>query len=143
MPDHVTAVIADHLRAEEGTVLHAYRDHLGFLTIGTGILIDERKGGSITAEENEYLLGNRIGRIGRQLDERLPWWREQPEAVQVALAAMAFQLGVGGLLGFPKMLGALRAGDREAAALEALDSKWAREDTPARAARVAAMIREG
>ena len=35
----------EQLRRNEGEVLHAYQDHLGFWTIGVGRLIDKRKGG--------------------------------------------------------------------------------------------------
>lgn len=56
------------------------------------------------------------------------------------MANMAYQLGVSGVLRFRKMLEALRAGDREKAAEEALDSAWATQ-TPERAQRVARLIR--
>lgn len=134
------AALTEHLKAEEGTVLHAYQDHLGFLTIGTGRLIDHRKGGGLSEAEAEYLLGNDIDRVAADLDRRLPWWREQPAPVQVALCSMAFQMGAAGLLAFRRMLAALERGDRAEAARQALDSKWARQ-TPARAERVAGMIR--
>ena len=52
---------------------------------------------------------------------------------------MAYQLGVNGVGNFSKMLNALESGDRETAAIEALDSKWATQ-TPERAERVANMI---
>ena len=58
------------------------------------------------------------------------------------LCNMAYNLGVPRLLGFERMWAALAAGDYERAADEALDSKWARQ-VGARAARVAALIREG
>jgi lysozyme len=44
MREHLIA----HLRREEGEVLHVYKDHLGYLTIGVGRLIDKRKGGCIS-----------------------------------------------------------------------------------------------
>jgi lysozyme len=54
-----TAVTA-RLIADEDEVLHAYQDHLGFLTIGIGVLIDERKGDGIAQEESRYLFRNRL-----------------------------------------------------------------------------------
>lgn len=62
---------------------------------------------------------------------------------QRALVNMAFQLGTSGLANFKRMVTAIFQGDWEQAAVEALDSKWARDDTPARAARVAARLRKG
>jgi lysozyme len=51
--------IVSILEKEEGFVPHVYKDHLGYWTIGHGILVDERKGGGITIEESRYLLNNR------------------------------------------------------------------------------------
>ena len=59
-----------------------------------------------------------------------------------ALVNMCFQLGTSGLMKFRRMVNAIYAGDWHRAYSEALDSKWARDDTPERAARVAAMLLE-
>ncbi len=134
----ITDAIIDRLKDEEGFVPHAYQDHLGFWTIGHGILIDERKGCGITADESEALLRNRVERYAAELDADLPWLHNS--ACRDAVILMAYQMGVRGLLGFGKMLAAMEAGDRAKAADEALDSRWAHQ-TPARAERVAAMIR--
>ena len=57
---------------------------------------------------------------------------------------MAFNMGEPRLRGFKKMIAALHAGDFDRAALEALDSKWAREDVaPERSGEIAAMLRTG
>lgn len=129
-----------HLREEEGTVLHAYPDHMGFLTIGTGRLIDKKKGGGITKEEADYLLENDISRILEKLLDALPWFDDQPEPVQIALMSMAFQMGVNGLLAFKTTLGLIRQGMYAHAADNALKSMWAKQ-TPERAKRVTDMIR--
>lgn len=70
----------------------------------------------------------------------LPWMATLPDRTQLGLAAMAYQLGVDGVLGFRNMIAALRAGQLTEAKRHALDSQWAKKDTPARARRVAAMI---
>jgi lysozyme len=134
-------LVGDLIR-DEGFKRHAYQDHLGYWTIGVGRLIDARRGGGLSDEEIRYLLKNDIARIEKDLDEKLPWWRELSERRQRALANMAFQLGTGGLLEFSNMLDALEDGDHAKAAEEALDSKWAVQ-TPQRAQRIATMIREG
>lgn len=56
------------------------------------------------------------------------------------VAEMAFQLGVGGCLGFRRMWLALERRDFESAADEALDSEWGRKYRR-RARRLAAMLR--
>ena len=52
-------------------------------------------------------------------------------------------MGAEGLLGFRRMLTALAVGDYQGAAMEMLDSKWARSDSSSRAERLVRMMREG
>lgn len=128
------------LRADEGWRAHAYPDSLGFLTIGYGFLIDERKGGGLPKPVAEYWLRYAVNERLDELRRRWPAFERQPRDVQLALANMAYQLGPGGVLGFKRMIAALERGDRAAAAVEAVDSTWATQ-TPARARRIAALIR--
>lgn len=79
----------------------------------------------ITEEEAWYLVGNDVQATVAEMDKRLPWWRNMTEVRQRALVNMAFNMGVDGLLGFKKMLGAMRAGQFDRAAKEAISSKWA------------------
>lgn len=132
--------IREDLEKHEGRVRHAYQDHLGYLTIGVGRLIDERRGGGLSDAEVDYLLNNDIDRVAIGMNRRLAWLRLAPENVQRAMLNMAFQMGIEGVMGFRKMLAALEAEDYETAASEALDSKWARQ-TPGRAREVAGWIR--
>lgn len=134
------AMTAD-LRRDEGEVLHAYPDHLGYLTIGVGRLIDKRKGGGISAEESAYLLRNDITRFMAELDRRMPWWRGLDPVRQRAVLNMAFQIGVEGLAG-TATFGLIRQGDYAYAADRLAGWKWAAQ-TPERAARVIGVIRTG
>lgn len=136
--EQVTALLV----ADEGEILHAYEDHLGYLTIGVGILIDKRKGGGITQEESRYLLRNRIRKRIAELESRFEWWNALDPVRQQALVCMAFQLGTNGVANFRKMCNALSVRDYETAAREALDSNWAKQ-TPARAQRMAQILRSG
>lgn len=131
--------VAEQIKSDEGFVPHAYRDHLGYLTIGYGFLIDEDRRGRIPKEVAEYWLHWEIGRIEQRLMKEL-WWHTQPKEVRNALINMAYQLGISGLLSFRRMISHLQLGDRNAAADEALDSRWARQ-TPERANRISAAIR--
>lgn len=127
-------------RGDEGEVLHAYQDHLGYWTIGVGRLIDKRKGGGISKTESSLLLNNDINELEAELDRRLSWWRTLPDARQGVLMAMAFQMGVDGLLGFKNTLAMVRAGNFDAASAGMLASLWARQ-TPERARRMSEQIR--
>ena len=135
--------LEDQLRRDEGEVLHAYADSKGYLTIGVGVLIDERRGGGITRDESTYLLRNRISAKTTELERRVPWVTRLDPVRKAALLNMCFQMGVDGVLGFPKMLACLRDERWAEAETEALDSDWAREDSPARAKRVARQLASG
>lgn len=129
------------LRHDEGEILHAYKDHLGFLTIGIGILIDKRRGGGLTPYESAWLASNRIAGIERELSDDYPWFQSLSDPRKAALINMRYQLGRGGLAQFKRMLGCLRDEHWDEAETHALDSKWAREDTPERAKRVARQLK--
>lgn len=133
----------DQLKRDENTVLHVYKDSKGFWTIGTGILVDERRGGGLRPEENEFILKNRIELLRAELVRRLPWVTGMDPVRFAALLNMAFQMGVDGLLAFKKSLSLISVGMYDKAEAELLNSKWAREDSPNRAKRVAKQIATG
>lgn len=133
----------DQLKRDESTVLHVYQDSKGFWTIGTGILVDERRGGGLLPEENEFILANRIKLKRAELIRRLPWTTGLDDVRFAALLNMAFQMGVDGLLGFSKSLQLISVGMYAKAAVEMLDSKWGRIDSPNRAKRIAKQIETG
>jgi len=132
--------MSEELIRDEGVVSHAYQDSLGYWTIGVGHLIDKRKGGGLSDIIIRMILQNDINEVTTELDERLPWWRSLTEERQRVIVNMAFNLGVGGLLGFRKFLAALKVGNHEGAAIEMLDSLWATQ-VGDRATRLAGMIR--
>ncbi|WP_300379654.1 glycoside hydrolase family protein [Henriciella sp.] len=130
------------LRRDEGFVPHAYRDSEGLLTIGIGRLIDKSRGGRITEDEAFFLLNRDLDRFEAELDAKLPWWRTLDDVRQRVILNMAFNLGVGGLLKFEKMLAAVKAERWQDAAYEMLDSHWSRQ-VGARAERLSKMMRTG
>lgn len=134
--------LTKQLRRDEGEVLSAYSDHLGYLTIGVGRMIDKRKGGGITAEESAYLLSNDIDKRQAELLRRAPWMAQLDQARFGVMLNMAFQMGVDGLLGFKNTLAMVKAGDYESAAAGMLHSKWATQ-TPVRAQRLSKQMESG
>lgn len=127
---------------EEGAESCAYQDSLGYWTIGVGRLIDSRKGGGLSSDEIEFLLENDIKTKTREVLLALPWVPRLSEPRQAVLIGMAFQLGIGGLLKFKRMLGSIEDGQYGEAAVEMLDSKWAQQ-TRERAKRLARQIITG
>jgi lysozyme len=137
------------LMADEGVVLHAYKDSVGVETIGIGRNIDPVHGGGISTVEAMYLLDNDIRRTWMSLRAALPWIDALSDGRQRALVNMAFNLGVNGLLDFHNMLEAMRNEDWVGAVKELFNSKWAYQvddgpgKHPGRADRLAALIQNG
>lgn len=140
--DTLRSQLAKQLKVDEGLRLQAYQDHLGYWTIGYGRLIDDRKGGGISEEEALYLLGHDIERTLHDITKALPWVRSLTEPRQGVLINMAFQMGIGGLLGFDRTLAAVRDEHYAHAAHLMLQSKWATQ-TPKRARKMARQLESG
>jgi len=136
MNETAYSALKDILIKEEGNVLHAYQDHLGYWTIGVGRLIDQRKGGGISHNESMFLLKNDIDDRIVKLYQNLPWAAQLDYPRQIVL-------GLQGTLGFKQTLAAIKDGRYEDAAKGILNSKMGREDSPARAAREAEVMRTG
>lgn len=117
--------LIDQLVRDEGEILHAYPDSLGFTTIGSGILIDQRKGGGITHEENLFLLNNRAEKARAAVRTMIPVSLGLDEVRRAVLENMAYNMGIDHLLAFHKMLAAIDDGDWATAAGEGLNSTWA------------------
>jgi lysozyme len=138
----VKSELIRQLRGDEGVIPHAYPDHLGYLTIGVGRLIDKRKGGGLRPDEISYLLNNDIDDRIEQLTRRIPWFQNLDDARRGVLLNMSFQMGVDGLLGFANTLELVRQGKYENAAHAMGQSLWAKQ-TPERAKRMAEQMRTG
>lgn len=138
----MTETLMQHLRRHEGVKYQAYQDQGGYWHIGMGTLIDGRIGGAVSDDVVEMMAREDILRNQQDLDKKCPWWRSLDPVRQMALEAMAYQLGVPRLLEFKKMLACLEMGDWLGAHTNALNSVWA-EQTPARAKEVALLLRDG
>ena len=132
----------EQIKRHEGLVLHAYKDSLGYLTIGYGRLIDKSKGGGISEAEAEYLLQNDVSIVLAALHRNIPFFDRLCIPRQAVLMNMAFQLGIAGLMKFKSTLSFIEAGDYENASANMLKSLWAKQ-TPNRASEMAQQMRTG
>lgn len=146
------------IEAEEGRVLKVYKCPAGKNTIGVGRNLDDvgmsgteidmaghslaeiLNGAAIPDACADLMLNNDIERAMAQLDKTLPWWVIKSKSTRRAMVNMVFQMGMSGFLKFNRMLACLQAGDYEGAKKHGLESKWAREDSPARAKRIVEMF---
>lgn len=127
------------LERDEGVRLRPYKDTVGKTTIGVGRNLDDV---GISEEEAAHLLSNDVARTVAALDAHLPWWSDLDPVRQRVIVNLAFNMGVGGLLGFKNTLAAVRAGNYVAAANGLLQSKWATQ-VGARSQRLAKMMVSG
>jgi lysozyme len=130
------------LTRDEGEVLYAYQDHLGYWTLGVGRLIDKRKGGGITHDEAMYLLKNDIARAYNDISNE-PWFLAcDTDSRQRALVNMRFQLGPVGIRTFRTSLGLIAQRKWLEAGANLRKSLWYRQ-TPERAERVIRQLEIG
>jgi lysozyme len=126
--------IFDQLERDEGFAPRPYRDHLGHWTVGYGWNLED--GPSLDRDIARMILRDHVARTVAELRQKLSWADGLSEARFGVLINMGFQLGVGGLLKFEKMLAAAEQGDHGSVVREMLDSRWAKQ-TPLRARRLA------
>ena len=136
--------LIDTLKRHEGVKHFAYRDSLGILTIGCGRNIsnsEKHHGLGISDDEIDYMLQNDIERTIKELSREYPWFNDMEEgARRDAIINMHFNLGRARFAGFKKAIGHMEMGDHDQAALEFLDSRWARQ-VKGRAIEVTDMIK--
>ena len=125
------------LVTEEGFRSTAYRDTVGKLTIGYGFCVDE----GITEYAARALLSAQIQERVTAL-EGFWWWNKMDPVRQSCVIDVSFNVGITGLLHFPKMLAALGAQDWQSAHDELLNSDAARLNV-ARYQRLATILLTG
>ena len=140
------ACLRRQIKLHEGFMPHAYQDSQGYWTIGFGRCIDKAVSGGITMDEAYWLLDNDLDRCHADM-QSFSWYHELAGPRKHAVLEMRFQLGPAGFRKFRKMIAAIPqaivSNDWTTVAAEALDSKWAREDSPKRASEIAEQLRLG
>ena len=130
--------IYDQLRRDESVRDTMYRDELGNATVGVGHNLST----PLSARAIQMILEDDVSAKKIEMDASLPWAASLDDARYGALLNLSFNMGVGGLLGFPRMLRAIQAQDWDVAARELLDSRYARQ-VGDRATRLAAQLQTG
>ena len=138
-PQSLFDEIVEALEVEESFRAYPYRDSMENLTIGFGRCIQQGIGLGLTRHEAHHLLVNDVLRCIEEC-RRWPWFDTLKPHHQSVLIQLCFQLGYSNLSGFNRMLSALSHGDMDTAADELLDSRFARQQAPARAQRLAQQL---
>lgn len=128
------------LKRHEGYAGRIYVDSVGVLTGGWGHAFIE--GSKISVDVASKLLYHDIMQVTKYYETlKLPIERGD-DVREFVIKNMLFNLGLTKLLGFKRMLAAVRAGNYNTAAIEMLDSRWARQ-VKGRAMELAEMMKTG
>jgi len=137
------SLIIEMLRQHEGVRTHAYKCTSDNTTIGVGRNIDENGGIGLSADETDYLLANDVKRVEAELIAAFNWYKMLNDARKDAMMDMCFNMGLPRLRKFKRALAAMSANLYEIAAVEFLDSLWAKQVGHKRSTTISEMIRTG
>lgn len=121
---------------DEGYRAEIYRCSAGKLTIGYGTNLSA----GLPEDEALVLMRYHLAKLDAQMHRIWPWYGGLSGRRKTALLSMAYQMGLDGLAGFRRMLTAIGRQDWPEAHRQALDSKWARSDSPRRAGRISKLL---
>ena len=131
--------LIETLRRHEGVKNTLYKCTSDKWTIGVGRNLEDV---GVSDDEIDYLLQNDITRTENLLDEYMGWWSDLDNIRQEALINFVFNVGIGTAMKFKKAMAALEAHDYDTAAIEMMDSNWAKQ-VGSRAEEVTQMIKTG
>ena len=106
--------LVSELKTDEGFEPRVYTCSALKLTVGYGWNLE-----SIATELLKHAAMEKIAQLSNY-----QWFCELNDNRQLAIANMAFNIGVNGVLKFKKMIVAIKAKDYDLAAKEMQDSKW-------------------
>lgn len=129
---------AELIKKHEGLRLKPYKCTAGKISIGYGRNLDDN---GITKYEAETMLNNDIQNCYAEC-VKLKCWNSLNEARQAVLLDMCFNLGISRLKNFKKMLAALDRADYTSAAVEMLESNWAKQ-VKSRATELSEIMKKG
>ena len=126
--------LRDTLKIDEGVKYEIYNDHLGYPTFGIGHLVvesDEEHGKPVGTPVSEDRVNSVFEKdVAIMIDEAkkiFPNLDELPEEAQQVIVNMTFNMGSPRLSKFKKFIAGVNAGDWNKAAIEMMDSRWAKQ----------------
>jgi len=120
----------------------AYKCPAGYWTLGIGRNIDPENGVGLSEEEVNFLLQNDLDRCEAELNAEYVWFRALEGARRDAILDIFFNLGATRFRGFKNAIAAMDEQDYDKAAVEFMDSRWAKQ-VGGRALELTDMIKAG
>ena len=118
--------LIEMLKRHEGVKGNVYRDTGGLEHIGCGRNISE-SGPGLSEDEINYLLKNDLERCAAELSSEYVWFRTLAGARKDAIMNIFFNLGATRFRGFKNAIAAMENQDYDTAAVEFMDSRWAKQ----------------
>jgi len=129
--------LREQLKIDEGVKYEIYRDHLGYLTFGIGHLITEKDPEygqpvktEVSADRVNEVFNADVQKYINETKKVFSDLESKPEAIQLVLVNMCFNLGAPRLSNFKKFIAAINDQQWAEAAVEMMDSRWAKQVGP-------------
>ena len=126
--------LREQLKIDEGVKYEIYLDHLGYPTFGIGHLIVEADeehgkpvGTPITEERVNAVFDSDVAIYISEAKKVFPNLETLPSEAQEVIVNMTFNMGAPRLSKFKKFIAGVNAGDWNTAAIEMMDSRWAKQ----------------
>tara|TARA_Y100000748_G_C15431958_1_gene463617 strand:- start:373 stop:816 length:444 start_codon:yes stop_codon:yes gene_type:complete len=126
--------LRDTLKIDEGVKYEIYNDHLGYPTFGIGHLVVESDeehgkpvGTSVSEDRVNAVFDKDVAVMVDEAKKIFPNLDTLPEEAQQVIVNMTFNMGRPRLSQFKKFIAGVNAGDWNKAAVEMMDSRWAKQ----------------
>jgi lysozyme len=126
--------LRETLKIDEGVKYEIYNDHLGYPTFGIGHLVVESDeehgkpvGTPISEERVNAVFDKDVAVMVDEAKKIFPNLDTLPEEAQQVIVNMTFNMGRPRLSQFKKFIAGVNAGDWNKAAVEMMDSRWAKQ----------------
>ncbi len=126
--------LREQLKIDEGVKYEVYNDHLGYPTFGIGHLVTEQDqeygkpvGTPVSEERVNAVFDNDVAIYMSEAKKVFPNLEQLPEEAQQVIVNMTFNMGAPRLAKFKKFIAGVNAGDWNTAAVEMMDSRWAKQ----------------
>ena len=133
----MTSNLLEAVKLSEGFRDKVYKCTEGYDTIGYGFAIKDL---IIDEDIAEMILRRKLDSLIDRVNNKFAFLKDLPNEPQDVVYEMSYQMGVNGVSKFKRFLQALEENDYGWAAIEMLDSRWAKQ-TPNRAKKLSDIIK--
>lgn len=138
MVDKLSDELKEAVKLSEGYRARVYKDTLGIDTIGYGFAIKDLE---LDEDICDMILDKKLNKLIKDVDNKFLFMDDIAVEAQDVVYEMCYQLGINGFSKFKKTIAYLRDENYKMAAIEMLDSRWAKQ-TPNRAKRLSNIIKD-